>query len=432
MNGYQLFCKEEASNDDSLKSFSFHARNVEFGQRWRCLDKSQREGYINRAKTDCSVLDHETRKKRELKKILKKLDALKGMNIDYFFVAAVESGVEVHGSKSALQYCKRKSIPASFYAFVNSSGAIESNDNVETVTDNRMARLKQKRKSLRDILNQKYCEATGMDKAKVPYTSLLKGDFKYVVCGIPEHASLRDPSTMGEAALDLFIEKSNELTFVEREIVEGNNVLHAENVEECDKEQDNGGHIQEVVEVSGENDDNSHGELVNNVSDEYDVGHGQRTDNVNNGCDNGDVPGDREDVINNGGDDDGNSGNVFCGRDGTVNEGDGHLVTENAVPKKVDKEHRKGRSNNKRKRKEAKSSDRESVSCTKKRASHLTSYDKCKAFLCQEPSSKDNGMVDWVLCDVCQQWYHSNCVGITTKQKGKFDCGCNVSYFTHG
>ncbi|XP_046843494.1 uncharacterized protein LOC124437567 [Xenia sp. Carnegie-2017] len=156
MNGYQLFCKEEASNDDSLKSLTFHVRNIELGQRWRCLDESQREGYINRAKTDCSVLDHETRKKRELKKILKKLDALKGMNIDYFFVAAVESGVEVHGSKSALQYCKRKSIPASFYAFVNSSGAIESNDNVETVTDNRMARLKQRRKSLRDILNQKY------------------------------------------------------------------------------------------------------------------------------------------------------------------------------------------------------------------------------------------------------------------------------------
>lgn len=95
MNGYQLFCKEEASNDgensyvhkvvsinimhifilflDSLKSLTFHARNVELGQRWRCLDKSQREGYINRAKTDCSVLDHETRKKRELKKILKKV-----------------------------------------------------------------------------------------------------------------------------------------------------------------------------------------------------------------------------------------------------------------------------------------------------------------------------------------------------------------------
>ncbi|XP_046855163.1 uncharacterized protein LOC124448196 isoform X2 [Xenia sp. Carnegie-2017] len=162
------------------------------------------------------------------------------------------------------------------------------------------------------------------------------------------------------------------------------------------------------------------------------VGHGQRTNNVDNGCENGDVPDDREDVVNNDGDDDGNSGNVFCGRDGTVNEGDGHLVTENAVPKKVDKERRKGRSNNKRKRKEAKSSDRKSVSFAKKRAGHLTSYDKCKAFLCQEPSSKDNGMVDWVLCDVCQQWYHWDCVGITTKPKGKFDCRCNVSYFTHG
>lgn len=36
-------------------------------------------------------------------------------------MATVGSGVEVNGSKAALKYCRKKNVPGTFYAFVNSA-----------------------------------------------------------------------------------------------------------------------------------------------------------------------------------------------------------------------------------------------------------------------------------------------------------------------
>ena len=110
--------------------------------------------------------------------------------------------------------------------------------------------------------------------------------------------------------------------FVEREIKKKYDVLHAENVEECDKKIDNDIHKEEIAEDRSEYDDNGHGELVNNVNNEYGVGHGQRADIVDSGFENVDVAGDNDDVVNNGSNVDGNSGKVFCEQDGTVKESD--------------------------------------------------------------------------------------------------------------
>jgi hypothetical protein len=52
------------------------------------------------------------------------LDGLKELNIDYLFVAALGSGVEASASKAAMRYCKRKNIPGTFFAFVNSARGI--------------------------------------------------------------------------------------------------------------------------------------------------------------------------------------------------------------------------------------------------------------------------------------------------------------------
>ena len=68
----------------------------------------------------------------------------------------------------------------------------------------------------------------------------------------------------------------------------------------------------------------------------------------------------------------------------------------------------------------------------KSREKKKKEYEKCAAFLCQEPGVDETGNVDWILCDVCEKWYHWDCVGILKEPKGSFNCGCNSSYYTPG
>ena len=68
----------------------------------------------------------------------------------------------------------------------------------------------------------------------------------------------------------------------------------------------------------------------------------------------------------------------------------------------------------------------------KSREKKKKEYEKCAAFLCQEPGVDETGNVDWILCDVCEKWYHWDCVGILKEPKGSFNCGCNSSYYTLG
>ena len=89
--------------------------------------------------------------------------------------------------------------------------------------------------------------------------------------------------------------------------------------------------------------------------------------------------------------------------------------------KKVEKRKRKKRDGMK-----SKESSKETGSKKKK------GYDKCSAFCCQEPGVDETGMVDWILCDICNNWYHWDCIGIEKNPSGAFNCGCNSSYFTPG
>ena len=56
---------------DSLKPMTFHDRNVELGERWRSLDKSERKEFLQRANSNQNILDCDTRLKRQLRKIKK-------------------------------------------------------------------------------------------------------------------------------------------------------------------------------------------------------------------------------------------------------------------------------------------------------------------------------------------------------------------------
>ena len=53
--------------------------------------------------------------------IFVKLAVLKELGLDYLFVAAVDTSVDVLGSKAALKFSKAKNIPALFFSFVNSA-----------------------------------------------------------------------------------------------------------------------------------------------------------------------------------------------------------------------------------------------------------------------------------------------------------------------
>ena len=60
-------------------------------------------------------------------------------------------------------------------------------------------------------------EVTKIANAKVPYSALVKGDFKYELHGLPENVNLKHRSTMGEATLEDLIERSACLSFKEKE-----------------------------------------------------------------------------------------------------------------------------------------------------------------------------------------------------------------------
>ena len=76
--------------------------------------------------------------------------------------------------------------------------------------------------------------------------------------------------------------------------------------------------------------------------------------------------------------------------------------------KKVEKRKRKKRHGMK-----SKESSKETGSKKKK------GYDK----------TDETGMVDWILCDICNNW---DCVGIEKNPSGAFNCSCNSCYFTPG
>ena len=96
MNGYQLFYKEETRQDckninvlsaimfssltltesfeyqssiDTLKAMTFNERNIEVARRWKSLEQSERDNFITQSNVDVTILDNETRTKRQLKKI---------------------------------------------------------------------------------------------------------------------------------------------------------------------------------------------------------------------------------------------------------------------------------------------------------------------------------------------------------------------------
>ena len=52
-----------------LKGLTFNEQNTEIAKRWQDLNGDQRMAYIQRAKDDLSLLDNETRVKRQLKKV---------------------------------------------------------------------------------------------------------------------------------------------------------------------------------------------------------------------------------------------------------------------------------------------------------------------------------------------------------------------------
>ena len=43
---------------------------------------------------------------------------------------------------------------------------------------------------------------------------------------------------------------------------------------------------------------------------------------------------------------------------------------------------------------------------------------ECSAFCCQEPDVDKTGTVDWILCDICNNWYHWDCIGIEKNPSG--------------
>jgi hypothetical protein len=58
-------------------------------------------------------------------------------------------------------------------------------------------------------------------------------------------------------------------------------------------------------------------------------------------------------------------------------------------------------------------------------------YEKCEAFLCQEPPvDESTGRPNWVQCDKCDSWYHWDCVGLLRKPTGNFFCGCDKILFS--
>ena len=210
----------------------------------------------------------------------------------------------------------------------------------------------------------------------MPYGVLSKGTFSYVLCGLPDDLSLKDPSTMGEATLDRIIGLSNSLTFVKE-----------------------GGNIEERLNAGNDEQGND----------------GERND---------------EERRNNGGEEnEGNSTNeneeqMVCNSeegDGT----DGQIENDQGETSTGIRHREKKQTTKKRKHDEKKKNDSE-----KKKK---TVYEKCRAFLCQEPGVKpQSGTLDWILCDVCQVWYHWDCVGVTQKPKRRFNCGCNKTYFSEG
>ena len=238
----------------------------------------------------------------------------------------------------------------------------------------------------------------------MPYLLLSKGDFNYVLRGLPENLSLKDPSTMGEATLDEMIGISNSLSFANKD----GNIEGKTNVGDGNGDQRNDGEGNDEERRN----DSEQGNTGNENEQQRETMNGERKDEERrNDSEQGNIGNENEEQRE-----------TMKGEgNGAQRENDGEQSTGNAGEKeqtrKKRKRTKKKTGNNKRKDKQKK---------------RKAAYEKCVAFLCQEPAVKQDRKLDWVQCDVCQVWYHWDCVGTRQEPKGRFNCGCNNTYFTPG
>ena len=288
-------------------------------------------------------------------------------------------------------------------------------------------------------------EFTGEACVRLPYTVWSKGELGLEIRGLPEGVVLKNPSEMGEATLDAIIDKSASIYFVHfsdvnnnhvddgnREgdgrigivgegsgvvgsggVEEGSGVGGSDGVEEGSGVGGSGG-VEEGTGVRGSG----------SIEEGSGVGGSGGVEEGSGGVEEGSGVGgsggveEGSDVVGGGGVEEGSG----VGGSGDIGEGSGVGRSVGVGEgKKVEKRKRKKRDGMK-----SKESSKETGSKKKK------GYDKCSAFCCQEPGVDETGMVDWILCDICTNWYHWDCIGIEKNPSGAFNCGCNSSYFTPG